>query len=344
MPGRDARQSKAVISMRFESHGAQMLLSGVAEEFEFGPNPGHLRLFHYLPPGLKRGAPLVVVLHGCGQSAAGYGLGAGWFQLAGEQGFAVLAPEQRAINNPRTCFNWFLPADTARGSGEAASIRAMVAFMLDRYGLDPARVFITGLSAGGAMAAAMLAAYPEVFAGGAIIAGVPVGAARNGHEALEAMKAPPARDQRAWADAVRRASAHQGPWPVVSIWHGLDDRIVHPGNGEASVAQWAGLHDVAHAQEETLGNDRHRRWHDGSGRPVLESHAIAGLGHGTPIAPRRGHGIGAPFLLDVDIDSSLQIAQFWGLAAKPARTLPADEAVSLSGWLRRLLRGKTGFS
>lgn len=314
----------------------------IAEEFDFGPNPGHLRLLRYVPPGLKSGAPLVVVLHGCGQTAAGYGVGAGWFQLAAEQGFAVLAPEQRALNNPQTCFNWFRPGDTARGSGEGASIRAMVAFMLERYGLDPARVFITGLSAGGAMAAAMLAAYPEVFAGGAIVAGLPVGAAHNAQEALEAMRNPVPRDPRAWADAVRGAGTHKGPWPVVSIWHGLDDAIVHPANAEAGVTQWAGMHDVAHAQEETVGRDRRRRWRGASGRLVLESHAIAGMGHGTPIA--RGHGIAAPFILDVGIDSSLQIARFWGLAEKPAQMHTAaahtdadreSSAAHLPRWLRR---------
>jgi poly(hydroxyalkanoate) depolymerase family esterase len=272
-------------------------------------------------------------------------LGAGWFQLAAEQGFAVLAPEQRVLNNPQTCFNWFQPADTARGSGEAASIRAMVAFMLERYDLDPARVFVTGLSAGGAMAAALLAAYPEVFAGGAIIAGLPVGAARNAREALEAMRNPPARDPRAWADAARRAGTHKGPWPMVSIWHGLDDKIVHPGNGEASVAQWAGLHDVAHAQEETLGNDRHRRWRGTNGKLVLESHTIAGLGHGTPIAARQGHGIAAPFILEAGIPSSLRIAQFWGLAAEPARgDAPSLPPTRLPRWLRRLFGGRPAFS
>ena len=78
-------------------------------EAPFAPNPGNLRMFRYLPRGLKAGAPLVVVLHGCGQTAAGYDLGAGWCQLADQLGFAVLAPEQKAVNNPNTCFNWFNP-------------------------------------------------------------------------------------------------------------------------------------------------------------------------------------------------------------------------------------------
>jgi len=306
----------------------RVLVPDVVEESDFGPNPGHLRLLRYVPPGLKAGAPLVVVLHGCGQTAAGYGLGAGWFQLASEFGFAVLAPEQRAINNPHTCFNWFQPIDSQRGGGEAASIRRMIVYMLDWYELDPARVFITGLSAGGAMTAAMLAAYPEVFAGGAIVAGLPAGAAQNAREALEAMRAPPQRQPQAWSDAVRGASSHDGPWPVVSIWHGQEDPVVHPGNADASVTQWAGLHDIAHAQEDEAEGHLRRRWRDGSGRLVLESHAIAGLGHGTPIAVAQGHGMPAPFILEAGIPSSLHIASFWGLTTDLTKDADADKGAA----------------
>ncbi len=309
--------------------GHRILVSDVVEETDFGPNPGQLRLLRYVPPGLPPGAPLVVILHGCGQTAAGYGLGTGWFQLAADLGFAVLAPEQRAVNNPNTCFNWFQPTDTARDSGEAGSIHRMIAFMVERHGLDDRRIFITGLSAGGAMTAAMVAAYPEQFAGGAIVAGLPAGAAQNVREAIDAMKAPPERDGRAWSEHVRRASGHDGPWPVVSIWHGLQDQVVHPANAQASVAQWAHLHDVAHVQEDEAGGHLRRRWRDGSGRLVLESHALAGLGHGVPIAAAQGHGIPAPFILEAAIPSSLHIAQFWGLdrQAPTRRTGPAIHVV-----------------
>src|SRR5471032_986879 len=132
-------------------------------EAPFAPNPGNLRMFRYLPgasaragatnqEALKAGAPLVVVLHGCGQTASGYDLGAGWCQLADQLGFAVLAPEQKAVNNPNTCFNWFNPEDITRGQGEAASIAAMIQTLIETHRLDGGRVFITGLSAGGAMA------------------------------------------------------------------------------------------------------------------------------------------------------------------------------------------------
>src|SRR5205085_5815523 len=140
-----------------------------------GTNPGAVRMFAYVPNNLARAPALVVVLHGCTQSAASYDLGAGWSKLAERCGFVVLLPEQTSANNPKTCFNWFLPGDTVRGRGEALSIRQMIEKTIGAHGIDRTRVFITGLSAGGAMTAAMLATYPEVFAAGAIIAGLPYG-------------------------------------------------------------------------------------------------------------------------------------------------------------------------
>ena len=187
--------------------------TGLADVPGFGSNPGGLRMLAYVPAGLAPGAPLVVALHGCTQTAAGYDAGAGWSRMAERHGFAVLLPEQTRGNNPNTCFNWFQPADTARGGGEAESIRQGVAHMVQAHRLNAARVYITGLSAGGAMTAAMLAAYPEVFAGGAVIAGLAHGAAHSMPEAFEAMGGRRHHSAREWGDLVRAASPHRGPWP-----------------------------------------------------------------------------------------------------------------------------------
>src|SRR5262249_9541068 len=132
----------------------------------FGSNPGNLRMFSYVPVMLQHPRALVVVLHGCGQTATGYDVGAGWSTLAKHYGFALLMPEQQASNNANGCFNWFNPEDIARERGEACSIRQMIARMAGDHGIDPHRIFITGLSAGGAMTSVMLANYPELFAAG----------------------------------------------------------------------------------------------------------------------------------------------------------------------------------
>src|ERR1019366_7331274 len=125
----------------------------------FGANPGDLRMFSYVPDNLQPTPALVVVLHGCGQTAAGYDLGAGWSTLAKRYGFVLLMPEQPPSNNANGCFNWFNPEDTARDSGEACSIRQMIARMVGDIGIDQHRIFVTGLSAGGAMTSVMLATY-----------------------------------------------------------------------------------------------------------------------------------------------------------------------------------------
>ncbi len=216
----------------------------LTETLQFGSNPGTLRMFSYVPPGLPDGCPLVVVLHGCTQSAAGYDLGAGWSTLAERFGFALLLPEQQRLNNPNGCFNWFQSGDIERGHGEAASIRQMVMTMVSNHGIDPARVFATGLSAGGAMTSVMLATYPDVFAGGAIIAGLPYGAATNVQQAFETMHQCPPRAASVWGDLVRDASRHKGPWPRVSVWHGGADGTVIPSNSAEIIKQWTDVHGL----------------------------------------------------------------------------------------------------
>src|SRR5215831_1265749 len=186
------------------------------EILAFGSNPGNLRMFAYRPLTLADNPALVVVLHGCTQTAAGYDLGAGWSTLADRYGFALLFPEQQRSNNPNGCFNWFQPAHSQRGNGEPLSIRQMIEKSIVDLGIDRRRVFVTGLSAGGAMTSIMLACYPEVFAGGAIVAGLPYGAAANLQQAYASMFRSPSRPAREWGDFVRKASSHPGPWPRVS--------------------------------------------------------------------------------------------------------------------------------
>jgi feruloyl esterase len=290
-------------------------LSDVAS---FGANPGALKMRIYRPADLPAGAPLVVVLHGCRQTAEGYAAGAGWLTLADRFGFAVLCPEQTSANNAFFCFNWFEPGDMARDRGEAASIRQMIAWMLADGGLDSARVFVTGLSAGGAMTNVMLAAYPEVFAGGAPIAGLPYGAASDAREALGAMFQGVHHSPQVWGDHVRAASSYRGPWPKISVWHGDADATVKSDNGEATALQWVDVHGLPSqpGAVETDGGIARSVWLDGRGDPVVERFVIHGLGHGTPLATTGPEGCGAagPFLLEAGVSSSLQIAKFWGVA------------------------------
>jgi poly(hydroxyalkanoate) depolymerase family esterase len=165
-------------------------------------------MFKYVPAQPE--PALVVVLHGCTQTAANYDLGAGWSTLADRYGFVLLLPQQQASNNLNSCFNWFLADDIERGKGEARSIRQMVETMILDHGIDRGRVFVTGLSAGGAMTSVMLATYPDMFAAGAVIAGLPYRTATNVKEAFESMFQVRARSAREWGDLVRGRIAASG--------------------------------------------------------------------------------------------------------------------------------------
>ena len=302
----------------------------------FGSNPGALKGWYHVPVSAAA-MPLVVVLHGCTQNAAGYDAGAGWSELGRRYGFAVLLPEQQRANNPNGCFNWFIPDDIRRDDGEALSIRQMIGAILARHAIDPARIFVTGLSAGGAMASVMLATYPELFAGGGIIAGLPYGAATSVTQALQRMRGQGLAGEQASADLLRGASSHSGRWPTISVWHGDADTVVDASNADAIIAQWRTLHGVGVSPDRLETVDRHlrRRWLDAAGRVAIEDYRIAGMGHGTPLKTggENGCGTAGPHMLETGISSTWRLAQSWGLvdgavrqptaAAEPAHVAPA---------------------
>ncbi len=287
---------------------------------DFGTNPGGLKMYVCLPsqrsPASPR--PLVVVLHGCTQTAHGYEIGARWGDLAERHGFVVVYPEQQGGNNQRGCFNWFADGDTHRGRGEAESIREMIDHAVATYAVDPARIFICGLSAGGAMAGAMLASYPELFAGGAIVAGLPYGTASSTTEALESMYMGKVKDAKVWGDLVRSASDHRGPWPSVSVWHGDADATVRPVNAGEIVKQWANVHGIGAAPpvEARVGAATRRAWHDADDRVCLIDYAVPGLAHGVPVDDVDPP---APFFLPSGIGATWHIANDWGLLDAPRR-------------------------
>ncbi|HEX2248693.1 MAG TPA: PHB depolymerase family esterase [Gemmatimonadales bacterium] len=324
----------------------------LTEVRDFGSNPGNLRMYQYVPNGLQPSGPLVVALHGCGQKASDYDDETGWTKFADKWGFALLLPEQQRVNNRSSCFNWFngrrvldlfswseRGSDQDRNEGEALSIKQMVDKMKAVHDVDRNRIYVTGLSAGGAMAAVMLAAYPEVFAGGAIIAGVPYGCAASLSEALSTCGLAltrsgsfPAKDLNpsVWGSRVRDATDHDGPWARVSIWQGDADQTVNPVNARELLEQWANVHgiDLTPEVEEKVGGHPHRVYGDASGNVLVETYTVIGAGHGTPVSPgsseeRCGTPGDPPFRVQTTICSSYYIAKFWGLDRAAGQT-PRD--------------------
>ncbi len=200
----------------------------------------------YLPPASPADhpadpLPLVVMLHGCTQDPDDFAKGTGMNALAREQGFAVLYPAQAQSANPSRCWNWFKRNHQQRDHGEAAVLAGMTRAVLAGHGLDPRRVYVAGLSAGGAMAAILGQAYPDLYAAVGIHSGLASGAANDLMSALSAMKSGPATPTSPPVPSHRGEPGGTGtptvigPLPTI-VFHGDGDATVHPGNGTQAIA------------------------------------------------------------------------------------------------------------
>ncbi|CAL9490505.1 hypothetical protein SUDANB121_03242 [Nocardiopsis dassonvillei] len=295
--------------------------AALAPVTSFGTNPGNLALYTYVPDGLPAQAPLVVLFHGCAQDAAAYHRHSGWAQAADAGGFALAYAEQRTANNPSRCFNWFEPADVARDSGEARSVRSMVEHTVSAHGLDAGRVYASGLSAGGAMVGEVLSAYPDIFAGGAIVAGIPAGCATGMVDAFTCMNPGRTLTPQQWGDRVRAKNpGWTGPWPRVAVWHGTSDTTVAPANGTASVRQWTNAHGIpaTPTATESLPGSTTASYYGGSDAASarVAHYTVSGLGHGTPVDPAAGCGTAGAYFL-ASVCSTGHTVGFWGLGGDP---------------------------
>ncbi|MGW0913176.1 extracellular catalytic domain type 1 short-chain-length polyhydroxyalkanoate depolymerase [Streptomyces sp. NPDC002784] len=285
----------------------------------FGSNPGALRMFRYVPDGLPAGRPVVLAVHGCTQSASGYATGTGWLRLADRWGFSVVLPQQQSVNNASGCFNWFQSGDIQRGQGEAASLAQMVDRQLADAGGDASRVYVTGLSAGGGMTAVMMAAYPEKFRAGGVVAGLPHGCAQAAGSPYVCMYVGATQTPRQWGDRVRAARpGYAGPWPTLTVLHGTADYTVKPVNMTDLVEQWTDVHgaDQSADVQDTVAGYPHQVFRGPAGDPVVETYSITGMGHGQPVDPGTGSaqcGSAGAYFLDVDLCAAHRLGQVWGL-------------------------------
>jgi poly(hydroxyalkanoate) depolymerase family esterase len=302
----------------------------------FGSNPGNLAMYAYRPDGLPANAPAVVLLHGCTQNASGYFTNSGWRKYADLWKFALIVPQQPSGNNANSCFNWFETGDTARGQGEALSIKQMVDYAKTNYGVNSGRVYVSGLSAGAAMSAVMLATYPDVFAAGSIIAGIPYRCATSMINAFTCMNPGVEKTPAQWGDLVRNAySGYSGPRPRVAVWHGTSDTTVAPMNATESRDQWTNVLGVSQTPTSTAalpggtslevyGNDQVRLYR------------VSGMGHGTPVDPGSATdqcGTATSYFLDT-ICSTYRDALFFrldgGTAPSPTPTATSSPSPSPS--------------
>ncbi|RED94942.1 extracellular catalytic domain type 1 short-chain-length polyhydroxyalkanoate depolymerase [Marinoscillum furvescens] len=288
----------------------------------FGSNPGNLKMYTYIPNNMPSNAPLVLVLHGCTQTASSYASESDWNSLADTYGFYIIYAQQKSSNNSSECFNWFETGDISRGYGEAASLKNMTDYMKNNYSIDSDQVFVTGFSAGGAMTTVMLATYPDVFSGGAVMAGLPYKVATSSNQAFQAMFGNVNKSPNQHGNAVRNASNHSGPWPTVAVFHGTSDYTVYYMNQNEIMEQWTNVHGADQTADATDnafdGNSvvSRKEYRNSSGDPVVVTYSINNMGHAIAIDPGNGTKQGGntgSYATDVNFFSSYWAAKFFGL-------------------------------
>lgn len=231
----------------------------------------------YVPAQLADKPPLIVMLHGCTQGADDFATGTRMNELAEESGFIVVYPEQTARDNNAACWNWFRPADQSRDFGEPSIIAGITREVVAQYDVDPQKVFIAGLSAGGAMSVVIGSAYPELYAAIGVHSGLALGAATDLPSAFAAMRG--SRAKRAPAGVRDQA----GDFRAI-IFHGAADNTVHPTNGELifddvhSGAAETGKISTIESQQNGR-TYRKTSVEDRAGSLFLEYWDIDGLGH-----------------------------------------------------------------
>ncbi|GIV32774.1 MAG: hypothetical protein KatS3mg031_0309 [Chitinophagales bacterium] len=303
----------------------------------FGSNPGNINIYKHVPAAMPAHAPLVVVLHGCTQNATLFSTQTGWNTLADKHKFYVLYAEQKAANNATNCFNYWEPGDFSRGQGEVLSVKQAVDYMLSSYSIDSARVFVTGLSAGGAMTVNMLSAYPDVFAAGAEMAGVPYRAAESFSEVALVAPGLVSKSPQQWGDLVRsQYPGFSGTYPRLAIFHGTADIIINYRNSDELIKQFTNLHNTDQQADSVVNNFngnaqvRYEEFWDAEGTPVVVRYTFQNMAHGIAVDPGSCYtqgGVSGTNSLDVDFYSSFWAAHFFGILQPPI-IISGDDTVT----------------
>jgi poly(hydroxyalkanoate) depolymerase family esterase len=264
------------------------LLIGTFTEHTFKSDAGERQYWLYVPASYAADKPvqLVVMLHGCTQDGPDIARGTRLNEWAERDGFIAVYPQQSASAQAMKCWSWFNPQHQARDAGEPAIIAGITREVMAKYRVDPARVFMAGVSAGAAMAGLVAAAYPELYAGLALHSGPEFRAATSVGEALQVMKGG-GPDPSVQGAAAYQAMAQRARTMPVIVFHGASDAVVVPLNGEQAARQWLVTND--HTDDGASNNSLQvdtvhaagyaRTIASGKGRARIEYWLIDGLGH-----------------------------------------------------------------
>lgn len=238
----------------------------------------------YIPRGYTgQAVSLLVMLHGCTQSPEDFAAGTRMNAHAETHTFLVAYPAQVATANPSRCWNWFEAAHQARAQGEPAIIAGLTQQVMASYNVDAHRVYVAGLSAGGAMAAVLGVTYPDLYAAVGVHSGLAHGAAGDLVSAMAAMQGRGAGPRLANVPSAAAVGGVPRVAPLI-LFHGEQDTTVSPRNAEQLLAQWVAAHargSAPETAEQLVGGQRSTRtiYRDGSGQSFVEQWRVQGLGH-----------------------------------------------------------------
>jgi poly(hydroxyalkanoate) depolymerase family esterase len=275
---------------------------------DFGDNPGNLEMYLYLPKTFK--AKSVVILnHGCTQNGKDFFKTSGWAKVAKEKNLIVIAPTQKKENNDKLCFRWFEKEHYTKNSGEQKSIISMLEFVKKNFRTTE-KVFVNGISAGGATTSNLLGNYPELFTAGAVIAGVHYGCAKNLNTAGLCMFTPYYENSYFLASKIETKSKK---WPRVMIIHGLKDETVFPLNASNSTRQWLGVRGdfISYFDPSTVTkyDNRYERVFSDKVKTVV----FYELDHAWPIDESSKCGTSAPYVKNAGYCGVKEISNFFNL-------------------------------
>ncbi|WP_128475846.1 extracellular catalytic domain type 1 short-chain-length polyhydroxyalkanoate depolymerase [Halorussus pelagicus] len=280
--------------------GVATVLGGVGTAAVSGSYTNHyysgFDYWKYVPDGVGAGDPLVVMLHGCSQTADQFREETRMNEVADREGFAVIYPDQYNARNGLLCWNWYYDANTTRGNGEAAVIAGMTQETVEAEGLDPDRVYVAGLSAGAAMVPNMLAEYADIYAAGGVHSGLEYDAAETSYGGTTAMSdgGPDPQSQGTQAYESMEDYGITSELPTI-VFHGTDDTTVDPINGHQAAEQATQTNDLAADGTDDDGIDYDAdvvrdgtsdsysyttsEYHDESGDAVVEKWMVEGMDH-----------------------------------------------------------------
>ncbi|GAC1359874.1 MAG: hypothetical protein NVSMB42_19340 [Herpetosiphon sp.] len=281
----------------------------------------------YIPTGYReQRVPLVVMLHGCTQNPDDFATGTGMNEVAEEHTMLVVYIEQPGGANRGRCWNWFQPDDQSRNAGEPSIIAGLTEQLKATYHVDPERIYLGGMSAGGAMAVIMAATYPDLYAAVGVHSGLPY---RSAHDVASAFKvqASGQSDPRALRTAAERSQRPGTSVVPMIVFHGDADTTVNRANADQVINQWVGLQDTSGTSDGaepriTVSKERPVTGHpytctvyrDVRGQVLHEKWLVHGMNH----AWSGGHAPGS-FTDAAGPDASREMVRFWQAHPKQAR-------------------------